>query len=662
MANLLLKRIKDWATSITDFRTGDVIPVDGPNGTAKMSKDDLLKETADSDYNRNAIVGVIASEGTEYSYDTAGGTTYRRFYGTFKTGDRIAIIVRNIVRTGTGSYNIVATTGNSGQTIYEINKVEPTEDFVAFANLHQDSVQITVAAVPGNGTLAFDAILLVGADALNLERNYNLEQSVNGERELTSGVYTTLGGDVMRKFFYGNFKAGSKYRLDVRNLTYGGTGAFNIAVVDDGGRYLGNIHELGDHQLDFTLSNDTSSLQFALSSSLIDCQFCVYAGGLINAFNDIETCNHKESGIFDCFATNEINLLSYPSGKYIYAPFKAGTSIDLYVTDMEYTGSGNRNVAVLDDAGRYVGVRYDAKGVKSFVLNYDTTYLRVIGGKDGTISYTSLKARLVVGNVDSYVQEIHIGTGQAYTTLKAGFDAAWAKNVDIYVHGGTYDIIQEFGDSYFENFSSTSVRNGILVGGQIRTGSAVHDSTRVFFANNAKVVCKYTGNNASVYQYFSPFFIDGERVEIYGLNLESADTRYAIHDDCGFSGCLHRTYKNCSIKHSIVNGLQGYHQCIGGGLSATTEIVIEGCIFEISTSHDDCISYHNGSAATARSQLFVSGNYFNKSARFSYYGTSTEMTEVIFCGNSVASEPIVSPESGATTINVSLRSFCNEVR
>lgn len=41
MANLLLKRIKDWATSITSFRTGDVIPVDGPNGTAKMPASDL---------------------------------------------------------------------------------------------------------------------------------------------------------------------------------------------------------------------------------------------------------------------------------------------------------------------------------------------------------------------------------------------------------------------------------------------------------------------------------------------------------------------------------------------------------------------------------------------------------------------------------------------
>jgi len=49
--SMLFKRIKDWVTSITGFRTGDVIPVDGPSGTAKMSKDDLLALTAQNAYN-----------------------------------------------------------------------------------------------------------------------------------------------------------------------------------------------------------------------------------------------------------------------------------------------------------------------------------------------------------------------------------------------------------------------------------------------------------------------------------------------------------------------------------------------------------------------------------------------------------------------------------
>ena len=43
--SMLFKRIKDWSKSIIAFRTGDVIPVDGPSGTAKLSKDGLLQET-----------------------------------------------------------------------------------------------------------------------------------------------------------------------------------------------------------------------------------------------------------------------------------------------------------------------------------------------------------------------------------------------------------------------------------------------------------------------------------------------------------------------------------------------------------------------------------------------------------------------------------------
>ena len=52
--SILFKRFKDWARSIIAFRTGDVIPVDGPSGTAKMPKDYLLQETAQNafDYSK----------------------------------------------------------------------------------------------------------------------------------------------------------------------------------------------------------------------------------------------------------------------------------------------------------------------------------------------------------------------------------------------------------------------------------------------------------------------------------------------------------------------------------------------------------------------------------------------------------------------------------
>ena len=61
-------RIKDLPTSITDFRDGDVILVDGPDGTAKMSKDDLLRETAENaataDPVLSAIVNIYVNKGS----------------------------------------------------------------------------------------------------------------------------------------------------------------------------------------------------------------------------------------------------------------------------------------------------------------------------------------------------------------------------------------------------------------------------------------------------------------------------------------------------------------------------------------------------------------------------------------------------------------------
>jgi len=48
LANKVLGFIKSLSTTITAFRSGDVIPVDGPSGTAKMAKDDLLREAAEN--------------------------------------------------------------------------------------------------------------------------------------------------------------------------------------------------------------------------------------------------------------------------------------------------------------------------------------------------------------------------------------------------------------------------------------------------------------------------------------------------------------------------------------------------------------------------------------------------------------------------------------
>ena len=99
--SMLFKRFKDWATSITAFRTGDVIPVDGPDGTAKMLATDLLRETAE-----NALAGNIApafdptrTSGNPYNPGELvayNGKTYifkNSHYGAWDAGDVIPVFI-----------------------------------------------------------------------------------------------------------------------------------------------------------------------------------------------------------------------------------------------------------------------------------------------------------------------------------------------------------------------------------------------------------------------------------------------------------------------------------------------------------------------------------------------------------------------------------------
>lgn len=96
--SMLFKRIKDWATSITAFRTGDVIPVDGQDGTAKMTKDDLLRVTAENADKKidhitasDAVSGVIEYNIT--SYTQYSGIPRFGFTEWFPQGKHISISV-----------------------------------------------------------------------------------------------------------------------------------------------------------------------------------------------------------------------------------------------------------------------------------------------------------------------------------------------------------------------------------------------------------------------------------------------------------------------------------------------------------------------------------------------------------------------------------------
>ena len=71
--SMLFKRIKDWAVSITSFRTGDVLPVDGPSGTAKIPYSDLAKEVIKDSANNTAATEAELVSGSKITIMTANG-------------------------------------------------------------------------------------------------------------------------------------------------------------------------------------------------------------------------------------------------------------------------------------------------------------------------------------------------------------------------------------------------------------------------------------------------------------------------------------------------------------------------------------------------------------------------------------------------------------
>ena len=94
--------VHNLATTITAFRTGDVIPVDGPSGTAKMGKDDLLRVTAENakEYIKPTLENCIEYINSGYATTSVSFTLERGSIGstglkTPSNQDKIARLTAN---------------------------------------------------------------------------------------------------------------------------------------------------------------------------------------------------------------------------------------------------------------------------------------------------------------------------------------------------------------------------------------------------------------------------------------------------------------------------------------------------------------------------------------------------------------------------------------
>lgn len=243
----------------------------------------------------------------------------------------------------------------------------------------------------------------------------------------------------------------------------------------------------------------------------------------------------------------------------------------------------------------------------------------------------------------------HVGSGQTYTTLRAGISAAIAEGADniVVVHPGTYDLTQEFS-------TEISAATGVV-------GIALSNNVYVKFLSGAYVKAIFNESSDWISTYFNPFY--GRNFTLDGLDLEVANCRYGVHDEqSGADVTYHNVYKNCVMKNTTSrdSGVTGnlYPQCIGGGLGKYGYIEIIGGKYTSTGVRDGadeipCISYHNGNIAGADSKIFIRDVYLDGddgNFRFGYYGPSTIESQVMISGCSMGSAIIHRAET-ASSVN-----------
>lgn len=203
LANKVLGFIKSLSTTITAFRSGDVIPVDGPSGTAKMAKDDLLRVAAE-----NAVDSGVA----------ASGDTMRDVVQSANavTTELTKSIIGSIRLRPNGEYASLST----GKVVYA--SVESGKLYrVRIANQYSGSIIVIglSANVPALDQTASVATTYDSTDTS--EYIYDIESNINGYLILSCDVRIPNTGIVLGEIEYlGKLKNQDQIIADRINISF----------------------------------------------------------------------------------------------------------------------------------------------------------------------------------------------------------------------------------------------------------------------------------------------------------------------------------------------------------------------------------------------------------------------------------------------------------
>lgn len=264
------------------------------------------------------------------------------------------------------------------------------------------------------------------------------------------------------------------------------------------------------------------------------------------------------------------------------------------------------------------------------------------------------------GKLENTGMTFHVeknGSGDFTSLVEAIQEATEYMDSVVYVGAGTWDIIDEFGETYMNAVSSDNSTWGLVL------------KNRIHLIGTSQTVIKaeYAGSNTNVKTYFAVFNAGEKGFTIENLKIVDDGIRYSVHDDRGGSGSepYMNRYINCKMIHK--NGM--YSDCIGAGIGENCYVEIRGCYFEGDNGKPTLVYYHgnnNPNVTNAQAHIIVCDNYFAQDGTFKLtnYGNSTTVSEAYVSNNSFGSAPEVTNGSSPSPIivNMKLIQWNNEIR
>ena len=350
---------------------------------------------------------------------------------------------------------------------------------------------------------------------------------------------------------------------------------------------------------------------------------------------------------------------------------KQGDRLKIGIT-ITAVGSGAKNVQIFANTISEANLLHTFYGTSDILLNapVDLNTIVVLLNTAGSLTSVDVTANLQTGyfilaSENRYTYHVEKdGTGDFTSLVEAINVATQTLDSIVYVGAGTWDIIDELGETYLNNVSSAHGTRGPYLKNRVH----------LIFASNSKVVCNYQGSREETMRWLSPFNSGELGFTLENANIEASNVRYCVHDERdSFDDAYVNKYINCKM-HLNNNGNTVIRTCnpIGGGLGKDGYVEIDGCWFKgertsVYTENLPLVTYHNSASAEAKSHISLKNSYFADDGRprFNWYGQSQLITNVEVCGCSIGS-PILSQaetsDGSSPYQNISIIEWNNTVR